>query len=77
MMNIEIKDSRTASAVKHAIEGEVGELKRSLCAETSAETTAQQNDINMITITELVTDINTLTEVAEQINVKLQFATAE
>lgn len=68
MMNIEIKDMRTANLVRDAVDAKVIDLKSLLQTEVGG-------DMDMVTITELVTDINALSEVSSQINVKIQFPT--
>ena len=75
MMNIEVNDVRTANLVKEAIDTKVIETKSLLHTEVSKsdDTIAGIGSMDMTTITELVTDINTLSEVSNLITLKMQF----
>ena len=77
MMNIEINDVRVANLVRDAVDAKIVDMKSLLHTEvtSSGNTTAGIGDMDMVTITELVTDINALGEVSNQINVKIQFQT--
>lgn len=70
MVNIEINDVRIANMVREAIDEKIVDRKNLLHTEV---TTTDMSD--MVSITELVTDINALGEVSNQISVKLQFPT--
>lgn len=74
-MNIDIKDVRTANLVKGAVDTKVVDLKSMLHTEVTSNSTATGGvgSMDMVTITELVTDINTLSEIGDQIAVKIQF----
>lgn len=79
MMNIEIGNVRTANLVRDAIDAKVVDMKSLLHTEVtkSGDTVAGASEMDMVVITELVNDINALSEVSNQMNVKIQFPTAE
>lgn len=74
MINIEVNND-IISLVKDAIDTKITEMKSSLYSEVSNtdNTTIGINNMDMTTITKLVSDINNLNEVSDQINIKLNF----
>lgn len=74
MINIEVNND-IISLVKDAIDTKITEMKSSLYSEVSNtdNTTIGINNMDMTTITKLVSDINNLNEVSDQINIKTQF----
>lgn len=77
MMNVEINDVRIASLVKEAIDSKVVDMKSSLLVKVASNNTVDDvSNMDMTAITELVTDINALNEVSNQISVKIQFSTS-
>lgn len=78
-MNIEISNVRTANLVRDAVDAKVIDLKSLLHTEVTngGDSVAGVGSMDMVTITELVTDINTLSELSNQISVKIQFPVEE
>lgn len=74
-ITIEVKDARIANLVRIAVEEKANSVKSLLQTEVSGA--AIPSSMDMSSITEMVTDINSLEEVCNQIAVKMQFGTAE
>lgn len=75
MITIDINDVRVANLVREAVDEKIIGAKSLLHNEISTVNDSKEglNCIDMVRVTEMVNDINALSEVSSQINVKIQF----
>lgn len=71
MITVEISDVRVANLVRDAIDEKIVERKSLL--HTEIITTETAGSMDMVSITNIVNDINALSEVSSQLSVKIQF----